>query len=220
MKSRINPRMTLVVAVIAVFSCGVCSAAQAAQSTPAIQALMHFYNQVNTLRTDFHQVQIGSQGKVIRKADGVFLLDRPGRFRWNYEKPYKQSIISDGETLWIYDQGLKQVIVRSVNQTLKGTPAQLLSGGKGLRKSFEVKSQGKQDGLLWVRLTPKSDDSDFKRVRLGFSNNRPQRMILKDRLGQTTRIAFSNTEVNIALDPVHFDFTPPEGTEVVKHAAE
>src|SRR5690625_3594627 len=99
MTNRSNCFMGFAAAVMMVLLSGFCTVQ--ARPAPALQALTHFYNQVDTLRTHFRQVQMGSQGHVLRKAEGEFYLDRPGQFRWNYEKPYKQSIISDGETLWV-----------------------------------------------------------------------------------------------------------------------
>jgi outer membrane lipoprotein carrier protein len=196
--------------------CLVCVALAAqAKQTPAIQALQHFYRDVHTLRTHFDQVQTGDTGNTLKKASGVFYLKRPGRFRWNYEEPYKESIISDGKTLWTYDKGLQQVTRRPANKALRGTPALLLSGDSDLEKSFNIESRGKRDGLFWVRLVPKSKNGDFKWVRLAFAGNKPKKMILRDHLGDTSRITFSHTKVNETVSSERFDFTPPKGAEVV-----
>lgn len=192
----------------------------AASQPPAIQALKHFYHDVHTLRTHFHQVQIGDNGDTLQNASGTFYLKRPSRFRWNYEKPYKQSIISDGKTLWDYDKDLQQVTERPVGKALKGTPALLLSGGPELTQAFHIQAEGQKEGLLWVRMEPRTKNSDFKWVRLGFKGSQPRKMILKDNLGQLSRITFSHVQVNRTIDSSRFNFTPPKGTEVVKSAPE
>lgn len=216
--SAISPCVRTLLAAVVMACCS--SAAMAAQTPPSIQALQHFYHDVHTLSTHFHQVESDDQGNTLQNASGIFYLKRPSRFRWNYEKPYKQFIISDGKTLWSYDKDLQQVTQRPVGQALKGTPALLLSGGPNLTKTFSIQAQGKHDGLLWVRLIPRAKNSDFKWVRLGLKGARPQRMILKDNLGEISHITFSQTRVNQPLKDSRFTFTPPKGTEVVKGAPE
>jgi outer membrane lipoprotein carrier protein len=198
-----------------VFFC-VVTVARSEQRPPAVKALEHFYKHVHTLRTDFHQVESGDQGETLQDASGTFYLKRPSRFNWQYDKPYQQSIVSNGQTLWIYDKGLQQVTVRPVSKALRSTPALLLSGGSKLRQAFKIEDEGKQDSLLWVRLVPRDENSDFQWVRLGFKDSRLSQMVLKDNLGELSHIHFTHMAVNIALDSDRFTFSPPPGTDVVK----
>lgn len=190
-------------------------AAVAATQTPAVQALQRFYHDVHTFHARFHQVQRDDSGAVMQQSSGRFTIERPGRFRWIYEKPYRQTIVSDGQTLWTYDKDLAQVTERPVGTALKGTPAQLLSGGEGLHQAFSMKGQGDQNGLSWVQLTPKSNQGDFKSVRLGFRNGQLAAMILHDSLGDISHITFSDVRVNASVAEGIFHFHAPKGVEVV-----
>lgn len=193
-----------------------CSFTAAAASTDGAQALHGFYQNVHSLEAHFKQVQMDDDGELVQQASGIFLLQRPARFRWEYDKPYKQIIVSDGKTFRFYDVDLAQVTVRDVNEGLRATPALLLSGGAALDKEFAITALGKQDKLDWVRLVPRHDDGDFEEVRIGLdANSVPARMVLDDKLGQTTLISFSQIKTNITINKQRFTLKIPAGVEVV-----
>lgn len=179
-------------------------------------ALAAFYAEVDSLSAEFEQVQIDENGEVVQSASGVFLLERPDRFRWEYREPYRQVIVSDGRALRFYDADLAQVTVREIGDTLRATPAQLLAGGTGLDQAFAVESvSGADGGLDWARLIPRADDGDFREIRIGLEDDRPVRMELDDRLGQTTRIDFDALRVNRGIGDGRFRLELPDGVEVV-----
>lgn len=180
-----------------------------------IDALKRFYNEVDTLSAHFVQKQYAADGALMRRSSGLFLLSRPGRFRWEYQKPYRQIMVSNGELFKFYDVGLAQVTIQPMTKTLRATPAMLLTGGMRLQEAFKVESGGTHDGLTWLRLKPRSPHSDFKEIRLGLRNGLPIVMELDDRLGQTTRIRFSDIKVNPELDASRFDIDVPDDVTVV-----
>lgn len=190
------------------------AAVLAAPSTPA--QLQHFFHQVHTFHAHFHQVLRDDTGATIQASSGVFTIARPGQFRWIYQKPYHQVIVSDGKTLWIYDKDLAQVTERPAGSAIHGTPAQLLSGGEGLKQAFTIEQQDQRDGLHWVKLTPKSSQSDFKWVKLGFRSGQLAAMELRDSLGETSHITFSDVQVNARVPAERFHFQVPKGVEVVR----
>ena len=174
-----------------------------------------FYNNVDSLSAQFEQEQKDDSGQMLQQASGTFLLSRPDRFRWEYTAPYKQVIVSDGETFRFYDVDLAQVTIRSIDATLQATPELLLTGGAALEDAFNIASAGQRDGMSWVRLTPRADDTDFQEVRLGLKNQVPSVMELDDNLGQTTHIRFSDIELNPKLDASRFTLDIPDDVEVV-----
>jgi outer membrane lipoprotein carrier protein len=202
-----------------------CSVAAAA-STPAMPAVES--NEAGYLRVDrfmkgltgleatFKQVLRDSRGQVAEQSSGTLQILRPDRFRWDYEVPHAQTIVSDGTRLWLYDPDLEQVTVRRLDQTLAGTPAMLLSGGGDLRATFTVErvEQGGA-GIVWVLLLPKREDTDFRRVRLGFNGDALRFMELEDKLNQTTVLEFIALRRNPAINADRFTFTPPEGADVI-----
>lgn len=170
---------------------------------------------VTTLRAEFSQQVLDAEGRVRDRAAGTLTLQKPGRFRWDYREPAGQLLVSDGATIWLYDQELEQVTVRPVSQTLSTTPAMLLSGQGRVGEAFVVEDEADSDGLDWIALTPRRQDTDFRRVRLALRGDMLLRMELTDRLGQVTSIDFSRIERDPAVPPGLFRFEPPPGVDVV-----
>lgn len=174
-----------------------------------------FYKNVDSLSATFTQQQQDEDGRTLQQASGTFELARPDSFRWEYKKPYEQIIVSDGEVFRFYDVGLAQVTVRSIDATLRATPALLLTGGAALEDAFNVVSAGQREGMSWVKLTPRADNSDFKEVRLGLKDQVPSVMELDDNLGQTTHIRFADVQLNPTLADSRFALDIPDDVEVV-----
>ncbi len=168
-------------------------------------------------RAEFRQTVTNAGGQLTESAEGTVSLARPGRFRWDYRAP-PQLIVSDGTTVWLYDADLAQVTVRPAAETLVGTPALLLSGQADLRAEFDVADGGTEDGLAWCVLAPKDAQSDFRELRVGIAGGELRRMVLVDRLGQTTRLDFDGIVRNPRLDPKDFTFSPPPGVDVIGRA--
>jgi outer membrane lipoprotein carrier protein len=150
-----------------------------------------------------------------KESTGTFSFQRPGKFRWTYEKPFEQVIVGDGEKLWIYDKDLNQVIVRKLDRALGATPAALLAGGGALENNFTLTDGGTRDGLEYVEAKPKTQDTGFELVRIGLAGNAPKAMELRDTFGNVTTLRFGAFERNVAQDANVFRFTPPKGADIV-----
>lgn len=173
-----------------------------------------FYKEVKSIRAEFQQILLDSNGEIIQESSGKVLIQRPDRFRWDYEKPFPQQIIADGKKFWIYDSELEQVTVKSADQAVTDTPAMILSGKKALDENFIIKEEGKHKTLAWVALLPKTSDTDFMKIRMAFDPELAA-MELEDHLGQITRILFTRVERNPKVDGKLFEFVVPEGVDVV-----
>jgi len=179
------------------------------------EKLRAFLDDLDSLTADFEQRLFNESGELLETAEGKLYLQRPGQFNWVYQTPYEQQILTDGETLWIYDEDLEQVTVRSMEQGLQATPAAILGGNADIDDLYTVEEMGELEGYQWVRLKPLDDDSQYRDVRMGFDGNRLGMMILSDNLGQTTRIDFSNVTLDASIDPERFEFTPPDDADVI-----
>jgi outer membrane lipoprotein carrier protein len=171
------------------------------------------------LQAQFHQTLTDRSGRTIDESRGVLAIRRPNRFRWDYREPYEQLIVADGARVWLYDKDLEQVTVRKLDDTLSATPAMLLTGEGKLEENFLVTQVQAERGIQWVQMEPKRDDTDFKSVRLGFEGPELRFMQLADKLGQTTRLEFTQIELNPLLDPSRFTFTVPPGADVIGDAS-
>ena len=200
---------------------GVCLLAGSAQAGEAVERLNAFFKHTGAMRAQFVQTVEGAAFAQPEESRGVLLMQRPGKFRWDYQTPYQQQIIADGERLWIYDPDLAQVIVKPLDTALGDTPALLLSGGSSLEERFVITELDKpREGLLWVQLLPRQKDTGFQELRLGFGAQHIERMELVDGFGQVTRLTFSQVEMNgVKLESDTFRFVPPPGVDVVGDVA-
>lgn len=189
-----------------------------ADDAAATRRVEGYLGQLATVRAQFRQDLMDADGRLVEHSQGTMSLARPGRFRWDYEKP-ASLIVSDGRTLWLYDPELEQVTVRRLGEALNQTPAMLLAGSAAVHEGYAVRDAGEHEGLQWVVLTPRQAVSDFSELKLGFAGTELRRMDFRSKLNQVTRITLERVEKNLKLDPALFTFTPPPGVDVVGAAA-
>ncbi len=180
-----------------------------------VDALKAFLGQTQTVKARFAQMVLDKNLKTLQQAQGVMQFSRPGKFRWDYVKPYEQSIVGDGSRLWIYDKDLNQVTVRKLDRALGASPAALLAGSNDLERDYVLTNSGTQNGLDWLDAVPKSRESVFERVRMGFGKSGLEAMELRDQFGQVTVITFADVERNPRIPDGVFRFTPPPGADVI-----
>ncbi len=181
----------------------------------AIDQLHQFLQSTKTLKAEFAQTVIAKNGRKPQQSSGQVAISRPGKLRWDIQKPYPQLVVGDGEKIWIYDPELKQVTIRKAGQAIGGSPAALLAGSNELEKNFKLSEAGESEGFNWVEAIAKADDSGFEKIRLGLVGSDLRAMELYDNFGQTTLIRFSRLERNATLPAATFKFTPPAGVDVV-----
>lgn len=187
-----------------------------AEDSP-INQLKSFLKASASLTADFKQVSYNKAGQVGQSSFGQFYLSRPGKFRWNYQKPFAQEIVSNSEKVWFYDVDLEQVTSKPLDDSLGATPALLLTGQVNIDEKFNLEEQGKDDDLNWIRLSPKNEESGFKYILIGLNHGQLGGMELSDNFGQMTRIYFSNIKLNPVLNDTLFDFKPPKNVDVFEN---
>ncbi len=182
----------------------------------AIEKLRAFIAATHSAQADFTQDVLDQNGKRIQSAAGVMQFQRPGKFRWTYQKPYEQIIVGDGHKFWLYDKDLNQVTVKSLDAALGSSPAALLAGSNEIEKGFSLRESGTREGLEWLEAKPRSQDSSFSSVYMGF-NDKANLVVMEldDAFGHKTVLRFSGMQMNPKLSARQFEFSPPEGADVV-----
>lgn len=192
-----------------------------------LESLETFVKTVSSGRADFTQVVTAParQGEAARSktSSGTFEFSRPNRFKFIYKKPFEQSIVADGQTLWLYDPDLNQVTARKQSAVLGSTPAALIAAAPDLRAlqaDFTLAAAPEKDGLQWVVATPKTKDGQLQAVRVGFrADEKPVALAaleILDSFGQRSVLSFSKVEVNPSLPADTFNFKPPKGADVIR----
>ena len=201
----------------ALFACSITAQAS------GLDNLENFVKTVRSGRAEFTQVVTAPsrEGQAARSktSSGTFEFVRPNRFRFNYKKPFEQTIVADGQTLWLYDADLRQVTSRKQSQVLGTTPAALIAAAPDvatLRKDFDLEASGEKDGLQWVQATPKAKEGQLHNVKVGFRGDELAALEILDSFGQRSVMTFRKMELNVAVPTETFNFKPPQGADVLK----
>jgi outer membrane lipoprotein carrier protein len=182
----------------------------------ASDKLRHFISSSQSGQANFTQVVQDKNGKKIQSASGIMQFIRPGKFRWEYKKPYEQIIVGDGAKFWLYDVDLNQVTVKKLDAALGSSPAALLSGNNEIERAFVLKDSGTRDGLDWLDATAKAHDTGFEKIAMAFNaQGKLVVMELRDAFGLKTELRFSNMQINPKLSLQLFKFVPPKGADIL-----
>ena len=181
----------------------------------AAERLDTYLSRLDTVSSKFEQRLFDEQRNLLEQARGTVLIDRPGRFRFEYADP-PQLIVGDGAKVWIYDPELAQVTVRNIDAALGSTPAVLLTTDRPVGDAFRVEARDTGGGPDVFDLEPKVEDAPFTRIGLAFVGAELRRMELVDRFGQTSLIKFSDIQRHPAIPANAFTFTPPAGVDVIE----
>ena len=188
-----------------------------------MESLENFVKTAKSGRADFSQIVTSpdrdGQAARSKTSTGTFEYSRPNRFRFNYRKPFEQTIVADGQTLWLHDVDLNQVTSRKQAQVLGSTPAALIASSAdlgALKKDFNLEAIADRDGLQWVLATPKAKDGQLHSVKVGFRGNDLAALDIQDGFGQRSVISFSKLELNTNVASDAFQFKPPQGADVVR----
>lgn len=182
---------------------------------PGLDRLSAFTTTMVSFSGDFTQIVFNAKSKPIQESSGSLVLKRPGKFHWNYLQPSPQLIVADGKKIWIYDEDLAQVTVKTIDESLGATPIMLLGGDQNLKDEFKIVEVGEREGVEWLELEPLDKDTDFEKIYMGLDEQGLVAMELRDNFGQATQIQFSDITVNGDVDDALFEFTPAEGVDVV-----
>lgn len=192
-----------------------------------LDSLESFVKNVKTGRADFTQVVTSpakeGQAPRVKTSSGTFEFSRPSRFKFAYSKPFEQTIVADGQTLWLFDVDLNQVTARKQAQTLGSTPAALIAAApnlQALQADFTLADAPDVGGMQWVSATPKAKDGQLQTVRVGFLGSDKTASLaaleIVDSFGQRSVLTFSKFEVNPRLSADAFDFKPPKGADLIR----
>ena len=182
--------------------------------------IQQHYDGITDLQADFRQVSrsvaLGGSGAAEEASTGKVILAKPGRMRWDYREPEPSLVVSDGETLWIYDPDAGEVQVLPMSgDSLSGAGLQFLFGEGRLTDSFHVDAQDCEASRPKLALTPKQD-ALFEKIFLDVD---PQSGVvwgtqIQDLFGNRTELTLENIEIDRSPPERTFRFEPPAGTRV------
>ena len=187
---------------------------QAGGNAEDIQQLRNLLQPISSLSAQFKQQVTDADGFQLQQSEGLFQVAQPNNLRWIVEQPMPQQVISNGLTLWLYDPDLEQVIVQPFDASIESTPAILFSGDLTRLDSAYFIRQLSPDVF---QLTPDQGGSLFSELQIIFVDQLPASISLTDSLGQVTRIAFSDVQLNPSLPAALFEFEIPGDIDVINN---
>lgn len=217
--------MKKLIAIISIASCAVMAKAD------GLGALDLFLKTATSGRAEFTQVVTAParEGQVARTriSSGSFEFQRPGRFRFVYGKPLAQTIVADGQTLWLHDVDLNQVTARAQASALGSTPAALIAAApdmRALQADYQLANGPEREGLQWVVATPRARDGQVQTVRVGLrevelggkKTAELAALEIVDNFGQRSLLTFTRVQLNVSLPPETFRFKVPAGADVIR----
>ena len=191
------------------------SAASASAADSARTRMEAFSKDLKSVTANFAQSVTDANGHRGDESRGTLALEAPRQFRWETKQPYEQTIVADGQRVWVYEPDLQQVSVRSQSGEEAHSPLTVLTDLAALDAQFTASESGERDGLSWLKLVSKAKEPEFEYAELGFSAKTLDRMVFKDQLGNATEIRFDDWKRNPAIAADTFKFTPPKGVDVI-----
>ena len=193
----------------------------------ALASLVKTLESMHSFHAQFSQTLADAQGKTLQQLQGDLYVQKPGKLHWQSYQPLPQQVITDGKTLWVYDEDLEQVTVKPFSGELSQTPALLFSGSTAeIDKSYvvEVVVEDVVDAVAdrsasafdkRYKLTPRNKKSMFTALMVGLKGEKVVSLVMFDSLGQKTQIDFSQVDMNASIAADLFTFVPPAGVDVL-----
>ncbi len=181
---------------------------------PERERLIELLDNADNLTADFTQKTYKETSANVDVTSGTMSISKPLRFNWTVKKPYEQQVISDGETLWVFDPDLEQATYQPLSENVQQSPAMILvQPREALTGQYDI-IEVKTDDLTAYKLYPISEETNFKELMLLFSDRMISEIRILDSLNQETIITFANVKTGQAISSEQFEFVPPPGTDL------
>jgi outer membrane lipoprotein carrier protein len=199
------------------------TAARAAESLPPLDTVLKEVEKRYTgsqFSAEFLQESTIKSMEITDFASGRLYVRYPGMMRWEYEKPERQAIITDGKKLWIYRPQDNLVMVGGAPVFFRdGKGASFLSDISLVRKKFKIQlARAEGEYLYELRMKPNEGTANISEILLYVIPKSYQiaRIVTRNDYGDDTRIDIVSPQFNANLDPVLFSFEIPPGADVQK----
>ncbi|MEK6607238.1 MAG: outer membrane lipoprotein chaperone LolA [Myxococcota bacterium] len=179
------------------------------------------YDATDDLKASFKQTWENPAYGQTRVAYGYVYLRKPGRMRWNYLKPDKKSLVSDGKTLWVYEEEDAQIFRQDVRDAGMPAAVAFLGGGRKLADDFDATIDAASTlggpGRIVVKLAPKVPTAQFRNLVFVVDDVEflVRESVVVDHQGAENHLAFTGIERNTRIPDAKFRFVPPAGVPVL-----
>lgn len=185
-----------------------------------LQRVQTAYQALDGFQGRFEQEDRRADGEVLT-AQGSIAYRKPGQMRWEYDPPNEQLLVTDGETVWLYDPLLENVTIESLAEVTPGTPLTFLLGAGELTRDFRCRPLTRtppDDGLSYLELMPREPIPTLESIQLGV---RPKTaalvvLVMIDPQGNARVVRMQDITYGLAGLPETFTFEVTEDMEVIR----
>ncbi len=183
-----------------------------------ISKVQKTYEGIQNIQADFVQLTTSSATKETQKADGLVYFKKPGMMKWEYKSPTNDIIVSDGRTIWSYQQDIGQVMIGNASDSGASISNNFLAGMGNLKKDFDIELEKPDNNSYVLKLNPKVPQPNIQRLYIAVDKKTSlvKQTIVFDLLGNETKVIFENLKINQSVPANIFKFKIPEGVRVVK----
>jgi len=181
-----------------------------------------FYDSTSTFRANFKQTYTIKVQNVTKVSTGKVVFQKPGKMSWSYDAPNGNRVVSDGNTIKVYEKENEQMYEMSVAKSQYPAALAFLMGKGQLTKDFTLRlldpATMKFEGGYVLEGTPTDPTPAYQKMLLyvDAQTNQVRRALILDAQGNRNRFDFEAPAVNLPVQAGEFDFTPPPGTKVIK----
>lgn len=182
------------------------------RASDSIEFLIQSLEKVESMQSFFEQTRSGSD----EKFSGQLLFQKPNLFRMEIGPPVSQTIISDGDYLWVYDKDLEQVIVSHLTNSLSEMPfMRLLSEPRDFLMGSEIVDLSQNEKRF--RISVKENENPLEFVDLDFTDGLISRVFVASRIGEPLEVFFNQMSLLEFLPKKNFIFVLPENIDLIDH---
>lgn len=179
-----------------------------------MQLLSDVRKDLTGLKAEFLQYELIDDSEKSDFNAGQVWMQSPDKFRWHYKDPIEQLIVADGKQVWVYDEDLEQVTVKTQSNDLN--PIYVIINDDKSQQHYDIKHELQSQSTDWISLTPKEANDEVKTVWLGIENSQVKQIKVVNNFGQTMVFEFNDITKNPEFESGLFEFVPPEGVDVVQ----
>jgi outer membrane lipoprotein carrier protein len=181
-----------------------------------LERLQQHYQATKSFSAKFDET-VTRAGAAPLQRSGVIYYQKPGKLRWEFEGSQPETIVSDGKTIYDYDPALNQVVETPLAEASRSqAAAAFLLGAGDMKRDFKAEAilSPNSDELIHVALTPKHGG---ERIEAGVERQTYNigTLSIADAVGNRTNLSFSEIKLNQPLQASQFEFTPPDGADIV-----
>lgn len=193
-----------------------------ASAQDVANSIQEQYAQVNSFQTDFSQKLTNAASGESELREGTICYLKPEKIRWHTTSPEEELLISNNNVVWDYfpqeDVAYKYSLQGRFDSK---TMLEFISGEVNLKQDFKIENHGQDlDFSDWIQieLVPKDPEPSLVKAHIWLEpeSHLIQQVLLVDFFGNKNRLTFEDIDLNVDLEESLFEFTPPEGVEIMK----